>query len=189
MLASQHKLVKLKVCVLASTKYCSETSQLPGSSQSPRQLLSLRAFAESCIQAKTLKTRVWNRQILKSLSGPHSADFYPMNHLLASLHKALNTGIHIPPAFQNTKLALLRILQHMLIGGESLNYLGLIISPCLSSGHQKEIHHLTSELILQKTVPIKQDLPSHQHITPEEPTPEEHQRIFYPDIRAARQQC
>lgn len=38
-------------------------------------------------------------------------------------------------------------------------------------------------------MPIKQGLPSHQHITPEEPTPEEHQRILYPDIRAARQQC
>lgn len=35
---------------------------------------------------------------------------------------------------------------------------------------------------------IKQGLPSHYHITPEEPTPEEHQRILYPDTRAARQQ-
>lgn len=39
------------------------------------------------------------------------------------------------------------------------------------------------------TVTIKQGLPSHQPITPEEPRPEEHQRILYPDIRPARQQC
>lgn len=38
-------------------------------------------------------------------------------------------------------------------------------------------------------MPSKQGLPSHQHITPEEPTPEEHQRILYSDIRTARQRC
>lgn len=38
-------------------------------------------------------------------------------------------------------------------------------------------------------VAIKQGLPSHQPITPEQPMPEEHQRILYPDTRPARQQC